>query len=176
MLHSHAFSSYQIVTQTARSTPIAKQNNSQKTAKTVAEAARAAELATGTGAAARGTRKGRPSDIFLGEFRRRDVFPLLVLHFVAREPSYGNSLITQIEEVTAGVMSVNPNTIYPLLRELEAQGLVIGQWEHPEKRSRRFYAITDRGREEYQVLREAVQPFLESIVGSIELIKREIYG
>lgn len=121
-------------------------------------------------------RSQRPSDVFLGEFRRRDVFPLLILHFCAHEPSYGNHLIVQIEQLTAGIMSVNPNTIYPLLREMEAKGLVEGQWEHPEKRSRRFYSITDAGKAEYERMRDAVRPFLDSVVHSVTLIRQEIYG
>ena len=50
------------------------------------------------------------------------MFPLLVLHLIAREPAYGNRLIEEIEAITDGVISVNPNTIYPLLRDLEARG------------------------------------------------------
>jgi PadR family transcriptional regulator, regulatory protein PadR len=120
-------------------------------------------------------RGGRPSDVFGGEIRRRDVFPLLVLHLIAQEPAYGNRLIESIEEITQGVVSVNPNTMYPLLRELEAGGLIEGRWEHPEKRSRRLYTVTDRGREEYARLRMGVEPFLDSIIKTISLIKREIY-
>ena len=78
--------------------------------------------------------------------RRRDVFPLLVLHLIAREPAYGNRLIEEIEAMTQGVISVNPNTMYPLLRELEARGLIEGRWEHPDKRTRRYYSITTAGR------------------------------
>src|ERR671923_745080 len=77
---------------------------------------------------------------FGGEIRRRDVFPLLVLHLIAREPAYGNRLIEEIEEITDGVISVNPNTIYPLLRELESRRLIEGQWEHPDRRTCRFYS------------------------------------
>ena len=66
-------------------------------------------------------------DVFGGEIRRRDVFPLLVLHLIEREPAYGNRLIEEIEDITNGVISVNPNTIYPLLRDLEARGLIEGQ-------------------------------------------------
>ena len=46
------------------------------------------------------------------------LFPLLVLHLVEAEPAYGNRLIEEIERITEGVISVNPNTIYPLLRDL----------------------------------------------------------
>lgn len=115
-------------------------------------------------------------DVFGGEIRRRDVFPLLVLHLIAREPAYGNRLIEQIEGITAGAISANPNTIYPLLRDLEARGLIKGEWEHPDRRTRRFYAITAAGRREHKRLRAEVEPFLDSVISSVTLIKNEIYG
>ena len=77
-------------------------------------------------------------------------FPLLVLHLISREPAYGNRLIEEIEAITEGVISVNPNTIYPLLRDLEARGLIEGAWEHPDRRTRRFYSITAAGRKRAQ--------------------------
>jgi len=120
--------------------------------------------------------RGRPSDVFGGEIRRRDVFPLLVLHLISREPTYGNRLIEEIEEITQGVISVNPNTMYPLLRELEGNGMIEGRWEHPDKRTRRYYSITTAGRREYKRLVEELEPFLDSVIRSVTLIKREIYG
>jgi PadR family transcriptional regulator, regulatory protein PadR len=123
-----------------------------------------------------GRRGGRPSDAFGGDIRRRDVFPLLVLHLVAQEPTYGNRLIESIEEITQGAISVNPNTMYPLLREMEAQGLVEGRWELPDRRTRRYYSITSAGRREYKRLRGEVEPFLDSVIQSVSLIKGAIYG
>ncbi len=49
-------------------------------------------------------------------------FPLLVLHLMRDEPVYGNRLMGAIEEMTEGVISVNPNTIYPLLRDWRSAG------------------------------------------------------
>jgi len=120
--------------------------------------------------------RGRPSDAFGGDIRRRDVFPLLVLHLLAREPAYGNRLIESIEVITQGAISVNPNTMYPLLKELEQRGLVDARWEHPDRRTRRFYSITPNGRREYKRLKGEVEPFLDSVIRSVSLIKGEIYG
>jgi PadR family transcriptional regulator PadR len=133
---------------------------------------------------------GRPSDVFGGDFplrgaeapggpRRRDIFTLLVLHLIARAESgssYGNQLIERIAAITAGSVTLNPNTIYPLLRELEGGGFIEGRWEHPEKRSRRLYSLTATGAAEYDRLKGGLEPFLDSIVKSISLIKQEIYG
>jgi PadR family transcriptional regulator, regulatory protein PadR len=120
--------------------------------------------------------RGRPSDAFGGDIRRRDVFPLLVLHLLSRERAYGNRLIEEIEGVTQGAISVNPNTMYPLLRGLEGRGLVDASWEHPDRRTRRYYSITPAGRREYRRLKTEVEPFLDSVIRSVSLIQREIYG
>src|SRR2546423_7838467 len=146
-------------------------------AKPISEAVAQAARAGAEGVEQReGRRGGRPSDAFGGDIRRRDVFPLLVLHLVAQEPTYGNRLIDSIEEITGGSISVNPNTMYPLLREMEGQGLVEGRWELPDRRTRRYYSITPAGRREYKRLRAEVEPFLESVIRSVSLIKDEIYG
>src|SRR4029453_407401 len=118
----------------------------------------------------------RAQDPLTGELRRRSILPLLVLHLINEGPSYGNKLMERIGAMTAGVLSVNPNTMYPLLRQLESRGLIEGQWEHPERRSRRYYSLTDAGREEYESLRADARPFLDSVKSSIDEIVREVYG
>src|SRR3954453_1033245 len=142
----------------------------------LAEATRAARTRARPDARQGGRRSGGAMDVFGGEIRRRDVFPLLVLHLIQREPAYGNRLIEEIEGITDGVISVNPNTIYPLLRDLEGRGLIEGQWEHPDRRTRRFYSITGAGRKESRRLVAELEPFLDSVIESVTLIKREIYG
>jgi DNA-binding PadR family transcriptional regulator len=118
----------------------------------------------------------RPQDPFTGGLRRREVLPLLVLHLIAQGPSYGNQLMERIGGMTAGVLTVNPNTMYPLLRQLEGRGLIEGSWEHPERRSRRYYSLTADGRAEYARLVEEVRPFLDSVKSSIDEIVNEVYG
>lgn len=138
----------------------------------VAEATRAAKSSEPS----RRKSAGRSADVFGGEMRRRDLLPLLVLHLIRTEKTYGNYLIEAIESLTQGVITVNPNTMYPLLRGLESKGLIEGDWEHPDKRTRRFYSITPDGEAEYRRLVEEIEPFLDSLTRSISLIKAEVYG
>jgi PadR family transcriptional regulator PadR len=118
----------------------------------------------------------RTQDPFTGGLRRREVLPLLVLHLIAQGPSYGNQLMDRIAGMTADVLSVNPNTMYPLLRQLDERGLIKGEWEHPERRTRRYYSLTSEGRAEYERLVAEVRPFLDSVRASIDEIVREVYG
>ena len=136
-------------------------------------AAQAAEAAQAVPAVKR-SRRG--SDPITGELRRREVLPLLVLHYISEGPCYGNQLMERIAALTEGVLQVNPNTMYPLLRELESRGLIEGSWEHPDRRSRRYYAITDAGRNEYEDLLDGILPFLGALARSLDGIFGEIYG
>ena len=134
------------------------------------EAARAA-VEQPTPGSGRGAGSGDP---LIGDLRRAGLLPLLVLHFSARAPAYGNQLIERIEALTGGALHVNPNTMYPLLRDLEAKGLLEGRWEHPERRSRRFYRATDAGREELRRLTGELGPRLDRIAASIDAIRAEL--
>ena len=58
-------------------------------------------------------------------------------------PRYGYALQQHLAE--AGI-EVEGNTLYPLLRRLEKQGLLTSEWNTDESRPRKFYALTDAGR------------------------------
>jgi PadR family transcriptional regulator PadR len=115
-------------------------------------------------------------DPLIGDLRRAGLLPLLVLHYISVEASYGNQLIERISALTHGALAVNPNTMYPLLRSLEAQGLASGAWEHPERRSKRYYRITDAGRAERDRLAVELGPRLDRIARSIDAIRGEVLG
>ena len=44
-------------------------------------------------------------------------------------------------------MEIDENTLYPLLRRLEGQGLLVSQWREEDKRNKRFYRTSDDGRQ-----------------------------
>ncbi|HEV7918212.1 MAG TPA: PadR family transcriptional regulator [Solirubrobacterales bacterium] len=141
----------------------------QREAAEVAEAAAAAVAAQPAGG-----RRRAGADPLAGNLRH-ELLPLLVLHYVAQGPTYGNQLIDRVTELTTGVVTVNPNTMYPLLRDFEKRGLIEGQWEHPERRSRRFYSLTADGKSELGRLREVAGEALDSLERTVGRIKGEIF-
>ncbi|MBX5443116.1 MAG: helix-turn-helix transcriptional regulator [Solirubrobacteraceae bacterium] len=80
----------------------------------------------------------------------------------------------RIAELTGGLLAVNPNTMYPLLRQLEADGLIAGEWEHPERRSRRFYRLTPAGEAERARLAADIRPRLDAAAAAIEALRAEL--
>lgn len=67
-----------------------------------------------------------------------------------RKPMYGYNLVTLLAE---SGMPVETNTLYPLLRRLEGQGMLTSQWDVGEGKPRKYYVITKDGEEIYQALR-----------------------
>lgn len=76
----------------------------------------------------------------LKELRRGSV--LLACLLILRTPGYGYGLLETLEE--AGV-EVDANTLYPLLRRLESQGLLTSEWDTGGSRPRKYYATSHAG-------------------------------
>jgi PadR family transcriptional regulator PadR len=75
--------------------------------------------------------------------------PALVLAVLRNEPAHGYAIMKRIAEGAGESLNLKHGTLYPVLHALERDGLVSGQWEHPEiERPRKVYAITDAGRAE----------------------------
>jgi PadR family transcriptional regulator, regulatory protein PadR len=74
------------------------------------------------------------------ELRRGTV--VLACLILLREPGYGYALLDQLRDLG---FSVDANTLYPLLRRLESQGLLASEWNTQEARPRKFYRISPDG-------------------------------
>lgn len=85
-----------------------------------------------------------PSDLLFENLRgelRRGCLALAVLAQLRRE-HYGYTLRKALGE--RGLM-IDESTLYPLLRRLEAQGLLTSQWRVEENRNKRFYRLSAEG-------------------------------
>jgi PadR family transcriptional regulator PadR len=115
-------------------------------------------------------------EVLRGPIKSKTVFPVLVLHLLAEAPDHGSGLMARIDALCAGLLAVNTNTIYPLLRRLEERGFIVGEWEHPTKRSRRYYRITDAGRARLERIKSGMLPYLDTLAGSIARLRNELYN
>lgn len=76
----------------------------------------------------------------LQELRRGTA--VLACLLILREPNYGYALLDLLERRG---FTVDANTLYPLLRRLEKQGLLTSDWNTDESRPRKFYRTSDEG-------------------------------
>ena len=82
-------------------------------------------------------------------------FVLCVLH---QKPMHGYELTQVVARTTKGCCSPSEGTVYPVLNEFEAGGYLTSHSEVVQGRERRIFALTDKGRQAFQV---AVQAWLE---------------
>jgi DNA-binding PadR family transcriptional regulator len=74
------------------------------------------------------------------ELRRGTV--VLACLLLLRKPGYGYALLDELRGLG---FSVDANTLYPLLRRLEGQGMLASEWNTEEARPRKFYRISRDG-------------------------------
>lgn len=72
---------------------------------------------------------------------RRGTQTLAVLSLL-REKQYGYSLLQALEEKH---VYIEAGTLYPMLRRLETQGLLISHWDTQESRPRKYYELSSEG-------------------------------
>jgi DNA-binding PadR family transcriptional regulator len=78
---------------------------------------------------------------------------------------YGYSLLQALEE--KGV-SIEAGTLYPLLRRLESQNLLKSEWDTTESRPRKYYVLSEEGKEIYKELIAAWKTIIKETNGLIE--------
>jgi len=94
---------------------------------------------------------------------RRGLIPLVVL-LQLRQEHYGYSLIKVLADQG---LDVDQGTLYPLLRRLEAAGLLISEWRVDGPRPRRYYQVSQEGRELLGALTEEWTQLVQVVEGMV---------
>ena len=110
-------------------------------------------------------------DVTRGDERRsierelkRGSLELVVLHLLSPGEAYGYEIVSKLTEQTNGSIEVTDGTLYPVLYRLERAGYVAVRWETPERGvPRKYYRLTDEGREELERLREEWTTFAKAM-------------
>ncbi len=67
-------------------------------------------------------------------------------------------------------LAIDEGTLYPLLRRLETQGLLVSEWREEEKRNKRFYRLSPDG----QIILKQLLEEWERINASLKRILQEV--
>lgn len=95
---------------------------------------------------------------------RRGTQILAVLSLLSSN-QYGYSLL---QDLTNKNVSIEAGTLYPLLRRLETQGILVSEWDTTESRPRKYYILSDEGSLVYQELKDewhTIVKEMEQIIG-----------
>ncbi|MBN1955889.1 MAG: helix-turn-helix transcriptional regulator [Anaerolineae bacterium] len=79
---------------------------------------------------------------------RKGSTTVLILSLLAEEAMYGYQLAKELAARSGGVFEFKEGTLYPALHRMEKDGLLTSYWQVVEEGpSRKYYEITDRGRQ-----------------------------
>lgn len=104
---------------------------------------------------------------------RRGCLVLAALAALRRE-EYGYTLRKSLADRG---LEIDEGTLYPLLRRLESQGLLVSEWREHDKRNKRFYRLSDQGKEILEQLAadwRAMDTSLAQILGENDAASRSI--
>ncbi len=95
----------------------------------------------------------------------RGAGPLAVLKLLERREMYGYELVETLARRSEGALAMGQSTLYPLLYNLEAKGLIKGRWRAASSaRRRKYYHLTKKGKarlaestDQWQTLTRAMQ-------------------
>lgn len=82
----------------------------------------------------------------------------IVLSILANGESYGYEIIQKVRTLSNGQIEWSDGMLYPVLRKLDQEGLLISEWRVSETgRKRRYYRINEQGKEALQNEKEQWQ-------------------
>jgi len=83
-----------------------------------------------------------------------------------KQEHYGYTLRKALDDLG---MAIDEGTLYPLLRRLETQGLLVSEWREENKRNKRFYKLSRQGE---LILQQLLQEW-QTINASLDRILQE---
>jgi PadR family transcriptional regulator PadR len=79
---------------------------------------------------------------------------VLILGLLAERPMYGYEMLREAERRSANEFHLKEGSVYPALHKMQRDGLLKSEWRtHGSGRSRKYYALTAKGRRGAQLKR-----------------------
>ena len=88
----------------------------------------------------------------------------LILAVVNKHDSYGYEISQTVKLVSA----IKESTLYPILKRLEGDGYLETYKEDYQGRTRKYYSITDAGKEQLKFLEQEWNNYRDTVDGIIE--------
>lgn len=111
----------------------------------------------------------------VGQVFTKGLLPIYVLYILDKGPANGNDISKQINERTKGLWAPSTGGIYPLLKALEKDGLVIGKWDDPKKKFQRFYHLTPFGKKQFDHKKDLLKTKIEESLKVFQTIYKDLY-
>ena len=101
----------------------------------------------------------------------RGAGPTAVLKLLSRRAMYGYELVEALAAQSDGVLAMGQSTLYPMLYNLEAKGLIEADWRDADNgRQRKYYALTGKGKSKLKADEKAWTKLAQAL-GDLGVVK-----
>ena len=111
----------------------------------------------------------------VGQVFTKGLLPIYVFHILSITPSNGNDIANKIGEKTNGLWIPSTGGIYPLLKKLEKDEFIIGEWDDPKKKFQKIYSLTKKGHKEYETRKKLLRPKIEESLKVFKIVYKDLY-
>ena len=102
----------------------------------------------------------------------RGAGPVAVMHLLADQEMYGYQLVEALTNKSGGILKLGQSTLYPMLYNLEAKGIVNSREKKGENgRTRRYYRLTAKGKKKLDVDRQQWAALVQAM-GSLGVTRK----
>ncbi|WP_244834257.1 PadR family transcriptional regulator [Clostridium sp. BJN0001] len=106
----------------------------------------------------------------------KGLLPIYVLYILSIEPSNGNDISHKIGKRTQNKWTPSTGGIYPLLKRLEEDDLIEGNWDDPDKKFQKIYKITEKGLNEFNLKKTILKKQIEDSLEVFNMIYSDLYN
>lgn len=111
----------------------------------------------------------------VGQVFTKGLLPIYVLYVLSLGATNGNDISHKIGERTKGRWIPSTGGIYPILKKLEKEKMVVGKWDDSKKKIQKIYTITELGTEELEKRKELLKGKIEEALEVFKIVYKDLY-
>ncbi|NFH69279.1 PadR family transcriptional regulator [Clostridium botulinum] len=111
----------------------------------------------------------------VGQVFTKGLLPIYVLYILSLTPTNGNEISNQIRIRTNNRWIPSTGGIYPILKKLEKEALIVGIWDDPNKKFQKIYHLTPQGKIEYEHKKKLLKSKIEESLEVFKIIYNDLY-
>lgn len=105
----------------------------------------------------------------------KGLLPIYVMHILSLGPTNGNGISHKISSNTNGKWTPSTGGIYPLLKRMESDELIIGEWDNPDVKFQKIYRLTEKGIREFHNKKKLLKSKIEDSLDVFQIIYNDLY-
>lgn len=111
----------------------------------------------------------------VGQIFTKGLLPIYVMFILSLGATNGNDISHKISERTNGLWTPSTGGIYPLLKNMEKSGWIVGEWDNPKKKTQKIYSLTNLGYRELLTKKSLLKDRILETLEVFNIVYSDLY-